>query len=519
MNTLAELLHALECDAALPAAIELGAVLALPLPAARLPHAAHVLARSQAHLAGIVCEQRNGGFALRYPFWLPRGLPWLELVIDVAPGGTVPSISPRLFAADWHEREIEDLFGLIFSNHPFLGNFVLHDEVWPEQAFPMRHDFAATDADGAPSPYQPQQMLQAEGAFLMPVGPVYGGVSEAGQFLLDTLGEEITHCQTRLFYKYRGIEKRAEGMVAADALLLVERMNGTNAFAHALAAAQAIERACDCSVPARAQTLRSFWAELERLRSHAATIAGLCKSTALAVPTSLAYQRVEELLRLSGRHAGHRYLFGLIATGGLAFDLDDAAARELAAQAQAVARRLADLAEELLFDNSFIDRLEEVGVIDAKVAQRYGLVGPVGRAAGHVSDLRREQPYAAYAECTPRVAQAAEGDNLARLRVFLDEAAESARLLPLLATRLPAGTVRGACATRAGAGLGWTEAPAGASTCFARLDADGRIARLRLMPPAFANWHAYHLAAERFAFQDFPITLASFGLSMAEQDR
>ena len=517
--TLPELLQALEYDPALGAGAAPGDVLALPLPAARLPHAVHVLARAPARLAGIVCEQQDGRFALRYPFWLGEGLPWLELATEVGTGETVPSISPRLFAADWHEREIEDLFGLTFSNHPFLGNFVLHDEIWPEQAYPMRHDFRAQDADAAPSPYQPQAMLHAEGAFLMPLGPVYGGVNEAGQFLLDTLGEDIQHCQTRLFYKYRGIEKRAEGMAAADALLLVERMNGTNAFAHALAAVQAMERTAACEVPPRAQVLRSFWAELERLRSHAATIAGLCKSTALAVPTSLAYQRVEELLRLCGAHAGHRYLFGLLSPGGLAQDLPDAAARTLATAAQAVAARLADLAEELLFDNSFIDRLEEVGLIDAKTARRYSLVGPVGRAAGHAGDLRIDQPYAAYARCTPRPAAAEEGDNLARLRVFLAEAAESARLLPLLAAQLPTGAVQGVFTPRAGTALGWSEAPAGASACFVRLRADGRIARLRLMPPAFTNWHAFHLAAEHFAYQDFPIILASFGLAMAEQDR
>jgi formate hydrogenlyase subunit 5 len=47
----------------------------------------------------------------------------------------------------------------------------------------------------------------------------------------------------------------------------------------------------------------------------------------------------------------------------------------------------------------------------------------------------------------------------------------------------------------------------------------GIVARYRVTPPAFANWHGFHLAAENFAFQDFPIILASFGLSNAECDR
>jgi Ni,Fe-hydrogenase III large subunit len=43
--------------------------------------------------------------------------------------------------------------------------------------------------------------------------------------------------------------------------------------------------------------------------------------------------------------------------------------------------------------------------------------------------------------------------------------------------------------------------------------------RYRITPPSFANWHGFHLAVENFAFQDFPIILASFGLSSAESDR
>jgi Ni,Fe-hydrogenase III large subunit len=51
------------------------------------------------------------------------------------------------------------------------------------------------------------------------------------------------------------------------------------------------------------------------------------------------------------------------------------------------------------------------------------------------------------------------------------------------------------------------------------LDEVGRIARYRIVTPSFTNWHSFHLAAEKFAFQDFPIILATFDLSVAENDR
>jgi Ni,Fe-hydrogenase III large subunit len=52
-----------------------------------------------------------------------------------------------------------------------------------------------------------------------------------------------------------------------------------------------------------------------------------------------------------------------------------------------------------------------------------------------------------------------------------------------------------------------------------RLTEDGRIARYRIVPPSFANWHGFHLSVEKFAFQDLPIILSTFDLSVAENDR
>ena len=73
--------------------------------------------------------------------------------------------------------------------------------------------------------------------------------------------------------------------------------------------------------------------------------------------------------------------------------------------------------------------------------------------------------------------------------------------------------------TRARAAVGAVEAPSGAAFHWVRLTENGAVARWRITPPSFPNWHGFHLAAEKFAFQDFPIILATFGLSNAECDR
>jgi Ni,Fe-hydrogenase III large subunit len=48
---------------------------------------------------------------------------------------------------------------------------------------------------------------------------------------------------------------------------------------------------------------------------------------------------------------------------------------------------------------------------------------------------------------------------------------------------------------------------------------EGALLRYHFVPPSFRNWHGFHIATEDFAFQDFPIILATLDLSVAENDR
>ncbi len=64
-----------------------------------------------------------------------------------------------------------------------------------------------------------------------------------------------------------------------------------------------------------------FLAELERCANTPARSRQICESTALVVATSQAAMLEEDLLRVCGELTGHRYLFGLLAPGGLRCDL------------------------------------------------------------------------------------------------------------------------------------------------------------------------------------------------------
>ncbi len=396
-------------------------------------------------LATLVVEETpDSTLTLTYVLYPATTAPWVyvELSID-ALNAIVPSLAglTRGPSADWHEREAEDLFGLHFEGHPRLGEFVLHED-WPEGINPMRRSFDARQRfalrEREPA-WQPPTVLQAPGGFSMPVGPVFSDFAEAAHFLLETVGEEVIRTIPRFFYKFRGVEKIAEGQSVDRALLLAERFSGTSAFAHALAFSQAVETICEIAVQPRARALRTVFAELERLRHHAVTITSICNSTALAVATAQASLIEEDLLRLSAAVRRYRYLFALVEPGGVARDQSEEEVRHLATIVAGIAARLEDLHGMLRCSSSFLDRLEEVGMISAEEAISYGLVGPVARAAGFACDMRKLRPYAAYETMDFAIPVEPEGDGYARLRIFFREAALSAAMIDQILPRMPSG--------------------------------------------------------------------------------
>lgn len=62
----------------------------------------------------------------------------IRIALDLAEVESVDSAVPIYRAADWAEREIFDMFGIVFAGHPDLRRIYLPDEF---EGFPLRKDF------------------------------------------------------------------------------------------------------------------------------------------------------------------------------------------------------------------------------------------------------------------------------------------------------------------------------------------------------------------------------------------
>ncbi len=63
----------------------------------------------------------------------------VKAIIDDRQNPSIESIAPFLPAAEWVEREIHDILGIEFKNHPNMRRLILADD-WPAGVYPLRKE-------------------------------------------------------------------------------------------------------------------------------------------------------------------------------------------------------------------------------------------------------------------------------------------------------------------------------------------------------------------------------------------
>ena len=473
-----------------------------------------------ATMVGLDDRSRTGRFRLVYVFTAEGS--WISVETDIDPmRPSFPSVTRRLPAAHWYEREVQDMLGLVPEGHPDPRRLVLHDD-WPEGVYPLRNDFdpmiPVPRVDGQKHRFH---HLHGEGIVEIPVGPIHAGVIEPGHFRFAAVGEIVLHLETRLFYTHRGIEKLAEGKHFNHVLQISERICGACAISHAVSYCQAIEDIAGAVIPPRAAALRSFYLELERLYNHVGDLGNICAGVGFAVGTSQGARLKEELMRLNERLTGHRFLRGTCQVGGIRCDLDAENMRDAASTLTRVEAEFREFTDLIMNTDAFLERMTGTGVVTREAARDLGAVGVAARASGVDRDARRDHPYAAYGQFKMDVPLQTAGDVRARAQVRVDETLVSFALASELVSKLPDGPLAISIAELPPyqTGIGMTESPRGENVHWVRTGTGGLIDRYRIRSASYCNWPVVATAVPGNMVPDFPLINKSFELCYSCLDR
>jgi len=430
----------------------------------------------------------------------------LELAqMEVPADGHYPALTSVLAQAQAFEREVAEENGLFPEGHPWLKPLRRHADLE-----------APGTADGHP-------FFRVEGAGVheVAVGPVHAGIIEPGHFRFQCYGETVLSLEIQLGYQRRGAEKLLLTASPTRRLTIAESIAGDTSIGHGLAHVTAMEKLAGLEVPAAAQSLRAIALELERIASHTGDLGALCNDVGY-LPGSAWYGRLRgDFLNLLLELSGNRFGRGLLALGGVHYNLPAAEWAGFMRRFETAVVDFHRIAEVIFDAPSVMSRFERTGSLSKAVAEELGLVGPVARACGCDRDARRDHPEGIYRFAPLAIVVGGSGDVLARAEVRRDEVGHCVEFIRTQVAALADGPktvampmrLRPSCVSIAVI-EGWR----GEIVHVAVTSAEGQLASYKAVDPSFHNWFGLAMALRGNQISDFPLCNKSFNLSYAGHD-
>ncbi|PWC14471.1 NADH-quinone oxidoreductase subunit C [Brenneria corticis] len=468
----------------------------------------------------------NGRFALYYVLSMETGEKcWVTVKALVDPvNPEFPSVTPRVPAAVWGEREVRDMYGLIPVGLPDERRLVLPDD-WPDDLYPLRKD--AMDYRQRPAPTRDEESYSfvndADGETrIVPIGPLHITSDEPGHFRLFVDGERIVDADYRLFYVHRGMEKLAETRMGYNEVtFLSDRVCGICGFTHSVAYTSSVENALGVVVPPRAHGIRSILLEVERLHSHLLNI-GLASHFVGFDTGFMQFFRIrEKSMTIAEMLTGARKTYGLNLIGGIRRDILKDDRLKTIRLIREMRGEITQLSDMLLNTPNMMQRTQGVGILDKKIARDYSPVGPMIRASGFQRDARTDHPFAGYLDLPMELQHLDAGDVYSRILVRVREVFTSLAMIEYGLDNLPTGPLLNEhIPYQPGKfALGFAEAPRGDDIHWSMTGDNQKLFRWRCRAATYANWPVLRYMLRGNTVSDAPLIIGSLDPCYSCTDR
>ena len=272
-------------------------------------------------------------------------------------------------------------------------------------------------------------------------GPQHPATHTTLRLVLTLDGEKVVDAIPHIGYLHSGFEKLGEHLDFNQYVTIVDRMNYISPVANEVAWHHTVEKLLGIELTPRCKYLRTIMAELMRIHDHLLNVGATALDLGAFTAFLYAFQQREKIYDIVEYASGQRFHASYTRVGGVLFDVNADWADKVREFVRDCKPVHAELHRMLTRNRIFIDRTKGIGVLTPEDATNFSVTGPLARASGVVRDLRKDEPYLAYADLDFKVVCAKGGDCYSRYMVRMQEMMESLSIIEQAIENIPAGPV------------------------------------------------------------------------------
>lgn len=396
-------------------------------------------------ISGVDYPERNKRFEVCYELFSSKNISRLRIKVSVNEEEQIPTAQFVYPTADWFEREIYDMYGLKFKDHPNMKRILTHHQF---KGYPLRKDYPAdlqqhlseplefcmdNEPDGSPP--------KDEGKELIPlnIGPSHPATHGTLRIMALMDGEKIHRANVEIGYLHRCFEKMAEVHPYNQIIPYTDRLNYCSSPMNNVAYCKAVEDLLGIEIPLKAQAMRIILCELSRIIDHIVCIGAAAFDLGALTGFFHAFTYREKVYTLFEKLCGARLTVSMTRVGGMANEPPPGWFKDILQFCREMRKGIKEI-DTLLTDNKiWMDRNQNVGAIDTEQAISWGYTGPCLRSTGLNLDLRKAEPYYGYETLDFEIPVGTTGDAYDRYLVRVEEMRQSVRIIEQICNNVPQG--------------------------------------------------------------------------------